>query len=338
MLTTGPDGGPRSPETLHRPRFGPLSQPSYGNPDFRSRVECSCDGRKTPFVPSASVADHWPFGSRDRARTPLKGNGSRSSISPARTEPLPLAAPLNGFNHAVPRHRENQGPPIVRRGRRPLTRTELSLLIGLPLVVCVGTAAAVALLVSGHKDPATQCTIAATVLTGCTVVVAAVGLPVAVWQLLMVQRDQERIAAELAAKPELDIALRVPGEPHHGDETTARIPWSSGPAHATGVTVELRAANRGQRSARNPHWTISFPPGTKDLSADYGDELWNEGQIPQIVAVSSILNPGATRDIRAHFAVTQDTPDQVQLECRASSEDALPVTKTLRLNIERLVV
>ena len=100
-----------------------------------------------------------------------------------------------------------------------------------------------------------------------------------------------------------------------------------------------RAAGREPRPAKRTQSALDdLPPGTKDLSADYGDELWNEGQIPQIVAVSSILNPGATRDIRAHFAVTQDTPDQVQLECRASSEDALPVTKTLRLNIERLVV
>jgi hypothetical protein len=206
--------------------------------------------------------------------------------------------------------------------------------IGLPLLIVCLTVVALVVFVGAYNDASVRWTVAAAVITGGALVLAAVGLPFAIWQLVLVQRDQKRIAEELAG-PRLDVGFPV-GDDYERvlNEGTVPVAWPDGEDASRWATVEIRAINVGTRSARNINLTIVLPPNLVDVAIVDNDWLNRDADGHwRVVAREEILNPGVRRELRWMVALPRGL-GAFDVMVNIASEDAPFRSKTLRAHVQ----
>jgi hypothetical protein len=230
-------------------------------------------------------------------------------------------------------------PKGARRARHgqvaELTTQGRLALVGAPVVVVAITVIALVIVTSSIRDPATEWTAIGATLAGAATLVAVVGLPVAIWQLMLVQQEQERLIIQLAAQPQIDVGfLSMQVEEGEGLQKSFIVEKPAGPNHVVSTFLPIRAVNRGQRSARNPTWTLVFPSGVHPKSVNAGDVVrvgGLEGRL-ELVARDLVLHPEDVRPLDVRFDVPHDC-DEFVIDCRWTLDDAPPVEGPLRVLI-----
>jgi len=223
----------------------------------------------------------------------------------------------------------HRGPSakIAPRGRLAL--------IGAPLLVVVVTVIALVAVTSSIQSSATEWTAIGAVLAGVATLVAVVGLPIAIWQLMLLQQEQERLIAQLAAQPQVEVGF-LPMQNDGDDDLQSSfiVEKPKGPNHTVSTWLPLRAVNRGQRSARNPTWTLTFPHGVRPQSAGT-DGLVRVGGMEgrlEFVGREVALHPADVRPLNVGFQVPHDR-DEFVIDCRCTMDDAPPIEAPLRILI-----
>ena len=141
-----------------------------------------------------------------------------------------------------------------------LGRRQIVLLVAPPCLVFVAMGYAIWKITGAYSDIDREWEALAAVWTGLGVAVAAVGLPVAIWQLLIVQQEQERIAAQLAAQPEQDVGFLVDEVPSRIEDRMSIVVPRTYENDTFHDEITIAAVNVGRQTIRTPEWSIAFPP------------------------------------------------------------------------------
>lgn len=231
---------------------------------------------------------------------------------------------------------EPSSPSSTDRGVR-LTSRQRGFIITTPIVIAIGTAVGLMLVTSIH-DPATEWAAIAAVVTGAAALVAVIGLPIAIWQLIVVQKEQERIAEQLAAQPKIRIGLRDPETGLLAASITHRQPQLRTVDDRFILPITVVAENVGERTAHKPRIVVLVPNGMIAFGfTEVGDQTRDDGRGGKyVLALQEVLNPGESRPVS--FVLEPQEPlfaaDEISLTCRVTSEDARPIDETLTVKLE----
>lgn len=229
--------------------------------------------------------------------------------------------------------RSTNSPSRPGGGLPRLGRRQFVLLVGAPCLVFVAMGYAIWKITGAYSDIDREWEALAAVWTGLGVAVAAVGLPVAIWQLLIVQQEQERLAAQLAARPEQDVGFAALDDPSRGveDEKSIVVP-RLGENESAVIEIAIAAVSVGGRTVRTPEWSIDFPPWAVPQPSHGGGETFLERRVN---AGALALNPQQQRIFSFLLTIDASTPPTGDFVCSWSSEDVARQTKTLHLTINR---
>lgn len=186
-----------------------------------------------------------------------------------------------------------------------------------------------------YRDEATQWTVIGATLTAGGVLLALVGLPAAIYQLAVVQVEQDRIARELVARPILQVGFSAADDdPRIEDD----LDWPSPRLDF----LKFCAVNSGERSARGLRLQVMFPPEVTNLSIGGPTSERDKSSCDQqsdasfrVTTREAIPNPGERSEITCRITVAPTASAMLLLRCRWFSEDAAPGAKTLRLHTRR---
>ena len=203
------------------------------------------------------------------------------------------------------------------------------LCIVLPAVAAVGVADAVRLVVHHIHDRPTQWAAIGAVVTGAAVLVALVGLPIAIVQLIFLRNEQKRIAAELEAQP-LVIGFLPRGGDTDSVSDMAPVTRPSGPNDGVNAPLTVRVENTGTRSTLNPFFKLEVSADLELIGPMRGPSGRMSNSRTYIVDDRDALSPGAPWDIEFTISVPH-TQSGFPVTCLFASRDASPIVKTLRV-------
>jgi len=200
-------------------------------------------------------------------------------------------------------------------------------------VICL-TAGAVYWATQGIRDRAVEWTIVGGLFTGAAVLVAVLALPFAIWQLWIVQQEQERIVEQLGKAPEIELGLLPDWSQTFVDSIDGERPTS---ANQVGqVPVRVRATNHGGRSAHNPRLQVAVPLGNEILNLVGDLDVKVHDGAKWVTLSERVLNPEESVDLIFGIQLTHTSPDEIPVVCSFSSEDAFPLQRICRIRVPQL--
>ncbi len=128
--------------------------------------------------------------------------------------------------------------------------------------------------------------------------------------------------------------MQVEGD--EGLQSSFIVEKPNGPNHTVSTGLPIRAVNRGQRSARNPTWTLTFPHGVHPQSVNPGDVVrvgGLDGRL-ELVGREVALHPEDVWPLDVRFDVPHDR-DEFVVDCRWTMDDAPPLEVPLRVLIRQ---
>jgi len=164
------------------------------------------------------------------------------------------------------------------------------------------SADAVRLVVHHIHDRPTQWAAIGAVVTGAAVLVALVGLPIAIVQLIFLRNEQKRIAAELEAQP-LVIGFLPRGGDTDSVSDMAPVTRPSGPNDGVNAPLTVRVENTGTRSTLNPFFKLEVSADLELIGPMRGPSGRMSNSRTYIVDDRDALSPGAPWDIEFTISV-----------------------------------
>ena len=210
---------------------------------------------------------------------------------------------------------KQQKPPQRHNHWTQLKPWQRWLLVCVPLAVFCMTAGAIYWATQGIRDRATEWAVIGALFTGGAALVAVLGLPFAIWQLWIVQQEQERIAEQLEKTADIKLGFLEGTE----IRDTIAVPL---PANWHNRVFTIRAHNAGRLTARSPHLDVTVP--WFHVTVLQGNAAGGGAINSRISNSKAALNPGDDLEIAFSVLIEQGTPDQLSVECHFTSEDATP--------------
>jgi len=139
-------------------------------------------------------------------------------------------------------------------------------------------------------------------------VIALILFPAAIYQLVVLQREQRRLADELTKQPDVRVGVRAPepqAEPVIEAEFKVPMHWQADAPMSDLVTLPLSASNVGKRSAHNVLVNLVFPQQVQLVPGQFPSEQFRDE--PQYGRWRVMINEVRT----LHLAVTVDFPVKV---------------------------
>jgi len=134
-------------------------------------------------------------------------------------------------------------------------------------------------------------------------VIALVLFPAAIYQLIVLQRDQQRLADELTKQPDVRVGLRTqePGElPSIEPDFKISVIWQTGSPLSDVVKIPLAAVNVGSATAYDVLINVLFPNSVQLVQLPLGGSVMAEPDTDQwklMMQDKNSMNIGVTLDI-----------------------------------------
>jgi hypothetical protein len=173
-------------------------------------------------------------------------------------------------------------------------------------------------------------------------VIALVLFPAAIYQLIVLQRDQRRIADELTKQPDVRVGLRTqePAElPAIEPDFKIAAIWQAGSPLSDVVTIPLSAVNVGSATAYDVLINVLFPTSVQLVQGPPGSSVRNQPEIERwqlMFQDKGTLNIGVTMDIGVSVRLggELDRHHGVALLAHVSTKDRPYVTSELIVRYE----
>ncbi len=161
-------------------------------------------------------------------------------------------------------------------------------------------------------------------------VVAIVGLPFGVYQVIALRSEQRRIGQELSRQPNVTVGFFPIGE-SHGMKTLPQdvdimATWPPGLQQSRPLDLTIVCHNSGQRSAHNLVYNFTFMPQVSTVSFDKGSYITNPQDGRRIWAIrEDHLNPEDWTTFTAVIMIPAGAP-VITISAEISMDDR-PVLK-----------
>lgn len=175
-------------------------------------------------------------------------------------------------------------------------------------------------------------------------VIALVLFPAAIYQLVVLQRDQRRLADELTRKPDVRVGRRTlqpgapPGTPP-GIESEFKVAahWETGSTMSEVVKVPVEAVNVGSRTAHNVLVNVVFPRQVEFVTCPAAAEVRDEpdyGRWRLMIREHASLHIGVTMDLTVSVRIPAELANDFEIAANVSTEDRPYVTLPLFVGYE----
>ena len=166
-----------------------------------------------------------------------------------------------------------------------------------------------------------------------TWILALILFPVAIYQLILLRRDQERIAAEVESGPHLRIAFDFPrGEPEL--ELHVAPHWEEGEHNSRPEAIDLTWHNDGNRTAHNVMINLVFPTVLVQPQATlFAYRAAPDGR-PFTHERVEAINPGDYSTMRFPICFPRDV-EEIGLLVTTSANDRPDWTQDLTIKIDQ---
>lgn len=173
-------------------------------------------------------------------------------------------------------------------------------------------------------------------------VIALVLFPAAIYQLIVLQRDQKRIADELTKQPDVRVGLRTqePGQlPAIESDFKIAAIWQAGSPLSDVVTIPLSAVNVGSATAYDVLINVLFPNSVQLVQGPPSSSVMAEPEIERwklMIPDKATLNIGVTMAIGVSVRLggELDRHRGVALLVHVSTKDRPYVTSELVVRYE----
>jgi hypothetical protein len=171
-------------------------------------------------------------------------------------------------------------------------------------------------------------------------VIALVLFPAAIYQLIVLQRDQRRLAEELTKHPDVQVGLRIPiPGAKAGIQPNLKIPvkWQPDANTSDVVRVPLSAVNVGARTAHNVLINLIIPRQVKFVQSPAMPEVRDEAEFDRwrlIFREQPTLHIGVTIDLAVSVQVDAGLGNGFPVLAEVSTEDRPHVTSVVFVGYE----
>jgi hypothetical protein len=169
-------------------------------------------------------------------------------------------------------------------------------------------------------------------------VIALVLFPAAIYQLVVLQRDQRRLADQLTKKPDVRVGRRIL-PPNSVPGTIPRIElqfvvapqWQEGAALSDVVKIPVEAVNVGNRTAHNVLVNIVFPKLVHFVAGPAAVEVRDEPDFDRwrlMFREHPTIHIGVTMDLAVSVRIAAELANGFPLGVNVSTEDT-PYTNSI---------
>jgi hypothetical protein len=171
-------------------------------------------------------------------------------------------------------------------------------------------------------------------------VIALVLFPAAIYQLVVLQRDQRRLADELTKKPDVRVGLRTqePGGPPGIDPNLKiAVHWQPDTPMSDVVKLPLSAVNVGSLTAHNVLVNVTFPKQVEFVMGPPQSQIRDEPEYDRwrlIFGEHATLHIGVTIDFTVSVRIANVLKNGFPLVAHVSTENAPYLTLALFVGYE----
>lgn len=166
-------------------------------------------------------------------------------------------------------------------------------------------------------------------------IVIILGLPLAVYQLRLLQSDQNRVVSELSRKPRLMTGFALTNDRKDVVREMQIIPtWEPGAVVSAPVRIEWMMHNFGSRTARDILQNLVIPEALAVvLQPGAYQRLHSPDKRPYILVSKGDVNPGDSSTYETEFPFPKNTPI-LEVTVTTSMFDTEETIETLRIHVQ----